>query len=159
MIGHPLKVRELLDEIERGDVLLPEIQRAYVWKGPQVAKLLVSCPSDSLTKSSDLFEDRVGRGGPGEWVTAVVVVVDEVLDLADELANALERAPTNGALGDDVEPDLHLVEPRGVGRGVMHMEARSRRQPTSHLGVLVGAVVVDDEMNLEILRDRRFDVA
>ncbi|MBI4611395.1 MAG: DUF262 domain-containing protein [Candidatus Rokubacteria bacterium] len=42
MIGHPLKVRELLDEIERGQVLLPEIQRAYVWKGPQVTKLVDS---------------------------------------------------------------------------------------------------------------------
>lgn len=42
MIGHPLKVRELLDEVARGEVLLPEIQRAYVWKGPQVAKLIDS---------------------------------------------------------------------------------------------------------------------
>lgn len=42
MIGHPLKVRELLDEVARGDVMLPEIQRAYVWKGPQVAKLIDS---------------------------------------------------------------------------------------------------------------------
>lgn len=42
MIGHPLKVRELLDEIARGDVLLPETQRSYVWKGPQVAKLIDS---------------------------------------------------------------------------------------------------------------------
>jgi len=42
MIGHPLKVRELLDEIERGEILLPEIQRSYVWKGPQVTRLLDS---------------------------------------------------------------------------------------------------------------------
>ena len=42
MIGAPLKVRELLDEIDRSQVMLPEIQRAYVWKGPQVAKLLDS---------------------------------------------------------------------------------------------------------------------
>ena len=42
MIGHPLKVRELLDEINRGEVLLPEMQRAYVWKGPQVARLIES---------------------------------------------------------------------------------------------------------------------
>ncbi|HZN57598.1 MAG TPA: DUF262 domain-containing protein, partial [Planctomycetota bacterium] len=42
MIGHPLKVRELLDEVDRGEVLLPEIQRSYVWKGPQVAKLVDS---------------------------------------------------------------------------------------------------------------------
>jgi hypothetical protein len=42
MIGHPLRVRELLDEVSRGEVLLPEIQRAYVWKRPQVAKLIDS---------------------------------------------------------------------------------------------------------------------
>ena len=42
VIGVPLKVRELIEEIDRGEVLLPEIQRAYVWKGPQVAKLLDS---------------------------------------------------------------------------------------------------------------------
>jgi hypothetical protein len=42
MIANPLKVRELLDEIARDEVLLPEIQRAYVWKGPQVAKLIDS---------------------------------------------------------------------------------------------------------------------
>jgi hypothetical protein len=42
MIGHPLKVQELLDEVARSEVLLPEIQRAYVWKGPQVAKLIDS---------------------------------------------------------------------------------------------------------------------
>lgn len=42
MIGHPLKVQELLDEIDREEVLLPEIQRGYVWKGPQVAKLMDS---------------------------------------------------------------------------------------------------------------------
>lgn len=46
MIGHPLKVRELLDEIAHGEVLLPEIQRAYVWKGPQVAKLIDSLYRD-----------------------------------------------------------------------------------------------------------------
>ena len=42
MIAHPLKIKVLLEEIKREDILLPEIQRAYVWKGPQVAKLLDS---------------------------------------------------------------------------------------------------------------------
>ena len=36
MIGRPLKVREPLDEVARGLVMLPEIQRADVWKGPKV---------------------------------------------------------------------------------------------------------------------------
>ncbi len=42
MIAEPLKVREFIDEITRGGVLLPEIQRSYVWKGPQAAKLIDS---------------------------------------------------------------------------------------------------------------------
>lgn len=42
MIANPLKVRELLDEIDADKVVLPEIQRNYVWKGPQVTKLLDS---------------------------------------------------------------------------------------------------------------------
>lgn len=42
MIVHPLKVRELLDEIARGEIVLPEFQRAYVWKPTQVVRLLDS---------------------------------------------------------------------------------------------------------------------
>ena len=42
MIGHPLKVSELIEEIDREEVILPEIQRLYVWKGPQVTRLLDS---------------------------------------------------------------------------------------------------------------------
>jgi hypothetical protein len=42
MIGRPLKIREFIDEIDGGQVLLPEIQRGYVWKGPQAAKLIDS---------------------------------------------------------------------------------------------------------------------
>ncbi len=42
MIVHPLKVRELLDEVARGEIVLPEFQRAYVWKPTQVVRLLDS---------------------------------------------------------------------------------------------------------------------
>ncbi len=72
---------------------------------------LVDCPCDSLTKSTDRFEDRVGRRGPGERMAAMIVVLDEVLDLGNQIANTLEGAASNGALRDDVEPDLDLVEP------------------------------------------------
>jgi hypothetical protein len=49
MIANPLKVRELMDQIVGGQVVLPEIQRAYVWKGPQVAKLMDSLYRDYPT--------------------------------------------------------------------------------------------------------------
>ncbi len=49
MIGHPLKVRELLEEISRGELLLPEFQRAYVWKTEQVVRLIDSLYHDYPT--------------------------------------------------------------------------------------------------------------
>jgi hypothetical protein len=42
VIAHPLKVRELLDEIARGEIVLPEFQRTFVWKPSQVVALLDS---------------------------------------------------------------------------------------------------------------------
>ena len=39
------------------------------------------------------------------------------------------------------------------------MEAGSLRQPGTHLGVLVGAVVVDDQVHVQILGDGLLDLA
>jgi len=42
MIGNPLKIKDLISEMSRGGVRIPEIQRSYVWKRSQIAKLLDS---------------------------------------------------------------------------------------------------------------------
>lgn len=42
MIGNPLKVKDLISEMSRGAIRIPEIQRSYVWKRAQIAKLLDS---------------------------------------------------------------------------------------------------------------------
>lgn len=49
MIGHPLKIQELLEEVIRGEILLPEFQRAYVWKPTQVVRLIDSIYRDYPT--------------------------------------------------------------------------------------------------------------
>jgi hypothetical protein len=41
----------------------------------------------------------------------------------------------------------------------VHVKARSGREPAPDLGVVVRRVVVDDEMDIELLRDRGLDVA
>ncbi len=120
---------------------------------------LVSCPSDSFTKSIDLFEDRVGRRSPHERVAATVIPIHEALDMSDEISDTAEGATSDGPLGDDVEPDLDLIEPRRVRRRVVDVKARSGCEPSSNLGVLVSRVVVDDEMDVQLLWDRRVDVA
>ncbi len=57
---------------------------------------------------------------------ASVVAIDEELDAGDQGSNASVRAATDRLLGDDVEPDLDLIEPRRVGRRVVDVEAWPR---------------------------------
>jgi hypothetical protein len=54
---------------------------------------------------------------------------------------------------------LHLVEPGGVGGCVVDVEAGPLGQPGTNFDVLVGAVVVDDQVDVEILRDGLLDLA
>jgi len=81
-------------------------------------------------------------------------MLHERVDFLDEVRNAGERTPTNGALSDEAEPSLHLVEPGRVGGDVVHVIARPLRQPGAHLGMFVGGVVVDDQVQFEFRRHR-----
>ena len=58
-----------------------------------------------------------------------VVIDDVAIDFVDQVAHAFERAAANRLLGDEREPALDLIEPAGVGRGVMNVVARMARQP------------------------------
>src|SRR2546425_10420671 len=42
MIANPLKVKDLISEKSRDGIKIPEIQRSYVWRRAQIAKLLDS---------------------------------------------------------------------------------------------------------------------
>ena len=111
--------------------------------------LLVSCPGNTRTKSSDLLQDRIGGSGPDERPTRTIVVLYEGVDFPHKVLNTGERTTANGALGDETEPAFHLVEPRGIGRGVVHVIAGPLRQPSAHLGMFVGGIVIDDQMKVE----------
>ena len=56
----------------------------------------------------------------------------------------------DGIWGDDVEPDPNLVEPGNVGGGEVEMVAWPGGKPLLDAGVFVGAVVVDDEVDIEV---------
>ncbi len=88
-----------------------------------------------------------------------VVMFDEVVDFSHQFLDAGERAAADGLLGDEAEPALDLVQPRGVGRCVMDMVAWPFGEPRLDLGVLVGGVVVDDEMDIQLGRHVAVHVA
>ena len=81
---------------------------------------------------------------------AGVIVVGEAEDLLLELGDRGEGAAADGLSGDDIEPDLDLVKPGGVGGSEMNVVAWPGGEPALDLGVLVGAVVVDDEVDIEV---------
>jgi len=60
--------------------------------------------------------------------------------------------------GDEAEPALYLIEPAGVGRGVVDVVARPARQPGLNLRMLVRAVVVRHQMDVEPGRDTAVEV-
>lgn len=61
------------------------------------------------------------------------------------------EAAGGDAVGQIAEEPLNQIEPRRRGWREVHMEAGMLRQPGFHLGVLVGRVVVGDQVNREIL--------
>ena len=96
------------------------------------------------------MEDGVGGRGLQEGLGAEVVVVGEVEDLLLELDDGGEGAAADGLLRLEVEPDLDLVEPGGVGGGEVEMAAWPGGKPALDADVLVGAVVVDDEVQGQV---------
>jgi hypothetical protein len=86
------------------------------------------------------------------------VGADEAIDFFDEVGGGLERAAPDGALSDEGEEAFDLVEPGGVGRREMNVPVRTAGELNSDLGMLVGGVVVDDEMDVELGRHIGLDV-
>jgi hypothetical protein len=74
----------------------------------------------------------------------LVVSGDEAVDGGLEVYDALEDAAPEPAFSEDGEEALYRVEPGGAGRGEVEGPAGMAAQPSDHLGVLVGGVVVED---------------
>ena len=85
-------------------------------------------------------------------------MLHEGVDLVNQFLDVGERSAVDGLLDDEAEPALHLVDPGGVGRGVVHVMALSPAQPGLDLGMLVGGVVVDHEMDVEMGRHAGVDM-
>jgi hypothetical protein len=99
---------------------------------------------------ADAAFDLIGGFGPTEGFGVFVPVGQEAGDGLLQARDAVEAAAANGLRGDQAEPALDQVEPRGAGRGEVQMEARVGGQPLFDRGMLVGPVVVTDQMQLQL---------
>jgi hypothetical protein len=172
MIANPLKVRELLDEIERNQVLLPEIQRAYVWKGPQAAKLIDSLyreyPAGQIllwdTANLPITKSLDGVGAqPLPAVGQPKIVLDGQQRLTS-LFKALSK-DKDDAKDEDAEKDK-VKDKKKAGNGeegrridvYFHLESEQfqlylRRLDADPRWVSVRSVVNGDKHDLDILAE------
>ena len=85
-----------------------------------------------------------------EGLGAVVPGSDEAVDGLDQDIDAAEAAAPDGLRGEDAEPGLHLIHPgSGSGREVTR-EPRVLLEPGLDLGLGVGAVVVQHQVDLAL---------
>jgi len=82
-----------------------------------------------------------------------------LLDASAQIVHGRERAAANGALGNQSEPALDLIEPGAVTRRVVDMKAHMTGEPGSDFRMFVCAVVIYDQMQVQVGRYRRIDVA
>ncbi len=81
----------------------------------------------------------------------MVMHCDIFLDGADKFGEAAEYTAAQAFGGDVAEESFDHIEPRGRGRGEMHMEARMFRKPLPDLGMLMGGVAVANQVQGVVL--------
>ena len=110
-----------------------------------------------MTKARHARQDLVGGLGPYEGRGPVVREVDVAPNGGFQLARAAMDAAADLLLRQRGEPALDQVDPCTPRRREVDMEARMPRQPAVDQRRLVRAGAVDDEMNVELRRDRGID--
>lgn len=97
-----------------------------------------------------LSDDSAGASRRVEGLGILVVKPNVILDGFDRVTNAAECPITNLLPCDFGKPAFDLVEPGRTGRCEVRVIARSCGQPVFHCGMLVGAIVIQDQMDLQI---------
>src|SRR5208283_281035 len=70
-----------------------------------------------------------------------------------------ENATPETILSEVAKEAFHHVQPRRAGGREVQMKARVPRQPALHFGVLMGGVVIADQVELSVGRDGLVDQA
>src|SRR4029450_2933745 len=108
-----------------------------------------------MTKWCDAREDFVGGFRPDERLGRRVTHGDEREDRRLQRAGTVMNSPLDLFLRQQGKPALNEVEPGGAGRSEVQMKAGMPGEPAMNEGRLVGAVVVQNQVHLELGGHRR----
>jgi len=102
-------------------------------------------------------DNLVWIGGPCEWFRALVSFGDEAINGGLKIDEGMEDAPVEPPLGEVGEEALDGVGPRTGCRREVEGEAAMTIKPGPNLGVLMGGVVVEDDMDRLVCRNLGID--
>ena len=117
------------------------------------------CLVDSLAVSGDGVQDPLRGLGPHVGPGVLVPVLDPRADVGVERADGLVGAAAQLFVGQLSEPAFDQIQPRAGGRGEVQLEAGMLSQPPLDFGVVVGGVVVEDQVDLKAFGDFAIDRA
>src|SRR3989442_12807416 len=85
----------------------------------------------------------------------VIPIGQPRIDGAFEFFHTAEGSAADHTFGDQGEEALHLIEPRTAGRGEVEIEVAvlSGFEAPPYSGAFVGAVVVQNDVDVQIRRD------
>ena len=86
-----------------------------------------------------------------------VIGAHVLFDLLDQIFDTFECSAADRLLGDVIEPDFNLVEPRRVRRHIMHVPARMKCQPALDGRMFVSGVIIHDHMDIKLARNVLID--
>ncbi len=87
-----------------------------------------------------------------------VRILDVVIDFLDQFLDAAKGSPAKSSLRDAIEPDLHLIQPGGIGWSEVYVEPWPCGEPASNSQMFVRGVIIHDDVHLQVLRDVLFNL-
>lgn len=99
----------------------------------------------------DFFQDSCPFSLPAVRRGLEVVVGEVDVNGGDQLGNTAKAAIADDVVGQLPEEALNQVKPRGAGGREVNMHTRVLLDPRPHHRMLVGRVVVDDQVQVQLL--------
>src|SRR5215204_1535247 len=97
-------------------------------------------------------DDVTGGSFPNERLRTRVMVLQIVENSCFKVSYRGEGASADPLLCHQAKKALDLIKPRGRSGRKVQLKAQVLFQPGFHLGVIVGHVVVNDQMQIQALR-------
>src|SRR5271165_218780 len=98
---------------------------------------------------ADLFQDLVNLFGPDKGFGVLIVDADELLNGMDQLRDTLKNTTADSFARNFTKPALDQIEPGRTGGSKMQMKARVFFQPLMDIVMVVGSIVVQDQVQIQ----------